>query len=210
MRNAPLLLYLATLVVGSPTALISSAAADPTVDASVFYSLVGTVTAAVTPNAAPVVGNATEVISIDLSSVASAISSVVTVVATPTADAEDGKTTSTSSKKKTSTSSYGSCKTKTTTTTVHTSTPAPTSSTSSLYVSVPSSCTPVSWTNTNSYTSTTACPTAIEVGTYCGFINPLDPCAPQLAGKFPILSLFHNYFQETHHSLVLYHKEGAT
>jgi hypothetical protein len=43
----------------------------------------------------------------------------------------------------------------------------------------PSSCTPVGWTNTWAFTSTAACPTAIEVGTYCGFINPLDPCAAQ-------------------------------
>jgi hypothetical protein len=43
----------------------------------------------------------------------------------------------------------------------------------------PSSCTPVDWTNTWAFTSTAACPTAIEVGTYCGFINPLDPCAAQ-------------------------------
>ncbi|KAL5115322.1 hypothetical protein ACEQ8H_006767 [Pleosporales sp. CAS-2024a] len=43
----------------------------------------------------------------------------------------------------------------------------------------PSTCTPVGWTNTYAFTSTTACPTAIEVGTYCGFINPLDPCAAQ-------------------------------
>ncbi|KZM22316.1 uncharacterized protein EKO05_0000155 [Ascochyta rabiei] len=48
---------------------------------------------------------------------------------------------------------------------------------------VPSSCTPVSWTNTYAFTSDSACPTAIEVGTYCGFINPDDPCAPQPAGK---------------------------
>jgi hypothetical protein len=44
---------------------------------------------------------------------------------------------------------------------------------------VPSTCTPVSWTNTWAFTSDPACPTAIEVGTFCGFINPLDPCAPQ-------------------------------
>ncbi|KAJ4383589.1 hypothetical protein N0V86_001643 [Didymella sp. IMI 355093] len=47
---------------------------------------------------------------------------------------------------------------------------------------VPSSCTPVSWTNTFAFTSDPACATAIEVGTYCGFINPEDPCAPQPAG----------------------------
>ncbi|KAF3010929.1 hypothetical protein E8E13_010115 [Curvularia kusanoi] len=47
---------------------------------------------------------------------------------------------------------------------------------------VPSSCTPVSWTNTYEFTSIAACPTAVELGTYCGFINPLDPCAPLPAG----------------------------
>ncbi|USP75060.1 hypothetical protein yc1106_02334 [Curvularia clavata] len=43
----------------------------------------------------------------------------------------------------------------------------------------PSSCTPVSWTNTWAFTADPACATQIEVGTYCGFINPLDPCAAQ-------------------------------
>jgi hypothetical protein len=43
----------------------------------------------------------------------------------------------------------------------------------------PSSCTPVSWTNTFAFTADPACATAIEVGTYCGFINPEDPCAAQ-------------------------------
>jgi hypothetical protein len=43
----------------------------------------------------------------------------------------------------------------------------------------PSSCTPVDWTNTWSFTADPACATQIEVGTYCGFINPLDPCAAQ-------------------------------
>ncbi|KAK9423194.1 hypothetical protein SUNI508_04488 [Seiridium unicorne] len=46
----------------------------------------------------------------------------------------------------------------------------------------PTTCTPVSWTNTFAFTSDTACPTPYEVGTYCGFINPEDPCAPQPDG----------------------------
>ncbi|GAB7353760.1 hypothetical protein MBLNU459_g4152t1 [Dothideomycetes sp. NU459] len=33
--------------------------------------------------------------------------------------------------------------------------------------------------------STTACPTTPENGTYCGFINPEDPCAPQPDGYGP-------------------------
>ena len=48
---------------------------------------------------------------------------------------------------------------------------------------VPSSCVPVDWINTYAFTTIPACPTAVEVGTYCGFINPDDPCAPQPAGK---------------------------
>ncbi|KAF1970080.1 hypothetical protein BU23DRAFT_374903, partial [Bimuria novae-zelandiae CBS 107.79] len=60
--------------------------------------------------------------------------------------------------------------------------PAPTSTPSNV---VPTSCTPVGWTNTWAFTSDPACPTAIEVGTYCGFINPLDPCAPQPAAYGP-------------------------
>ncbi|PSR83562.1 hypothetical protein BD289DRAFT_279959 [Coniella lustricola] len=191
MRNA-LFLYMAALAAGSPTAIVSdSSAAAATVDSTVFYSLLATATAAVTPNAAPIFpvsGNATEVVGIDASSVASAISSAVTAPATPSVDDVEGKTSSTSTKKTTSTSSYGNCKTKTSTKVITTAAPTstvPASSTTSPYCSVPSSCTPVSWTNTNSYTSTTACPTAIEVGTYCGFINPLDPCAPQSAGSAP-------------------------
>lgn len=48
---------------------------------------------------------------------------------------------------------------------------------------VPSSCTPVDWINTYAFTVDPACPTQIEVGTYCGFINPDDPCAPQPSGS---------------------------
>ncbi|KAF2634144.1 hypothetical protein P280DRAFT_366555, partial [Massarina eburnea CBS 473.64] len=51
--------------------------------------------------------------------------------------------------------------------------------------SVPSSCTPISWTNTFAFTSNTACPTPYEVGTFCGFINPEDPCSPQPYGYGP-------------------------
>ncbi|KAI0160361.1 hypothetical protein GGR57DRAFT_499771 [Xylariaceae sp. FL1272] len=50
---------------------------------------------------------------------------------------------------------------------------------------VPTTCTPVGWTNTNAFTSATACPSPFEVGTYCGFINPEDPCAPQPDGYGP-------------------------
>lgn len=46
-----------------------------------------------------------------------------------------------------------------------------------------STVTPVSTVTTG---SSSACPTAIESGTYCGFINPEDPCAPQPDGYGPV------------------------
>lgn len=38
-------------------------------------------------------------------------------------------------------------------------------------------------TPTSADPSATACPTAIEEGTFCGFINPEDPCAKQPDGR---------------------------
>ncbi|KAI0018299.1 hypothetical protein F4780DRAFT_794718 [Xylariomycetidae sp. FL0641] len=67
-------------------------------------------------------------------------------------------------------------------------TPMTTPATTSATGVVPSSCTPVSWTNTFAFTSDTACPTPYEVGTYCGFVNPEDPCAPQPGGNGPVPS----------------------
>ncbi|ORY68179.1 uncharacterized protein BCR38DRAFT_422350 [Pseudomassariella vexata] len=62
-----------------------------------------------------------------------------------------------------------------------------TSAPSISYGSVPSSCTPVSWTNTFAFTSDPTCTKGpFEVGTYCGFINPEDPCAPQPLGAGPV------------------------
>ncbi|KAK7911687.1 hypothetical protein PG985_014168 [Apiospora marii] len=45
-------------------------------------------------------------------------------------------------------------------------------------------CTPISWTNTNAFTTDAACPAPYENGTYCGFVNPEDPCAKQPGGTF--------------------------
>ncbi|KAK7993907.1 subtilisin-like serine protease [Apiospora arundinis] len=46
-------------------------------------------------------------------------------------------------------------------------------------------CTPISWTNTFAFTSDATCPTPYEMGTYCGFVNPEDPCAKQPGGYGP-------------------------
>lgn len=50
---------------------------------------------------------------------------------------------------------------------------------------IPSSCTNT-WTNTFEFTSATDCPQIYEVGTYCGFVNPEDPCADQPKGTFSV------------------------
>ncbi|GAB7340451.1 hypothetical protein MBLNU457_6880t1 [Dothideomycetes sp. NU457] len=50
--------------------------------------------------------------------------------------------------------------------------------------------------STTTSSSSTACPTTPEEGTYCGFINPEDPCAPQPDGNGPAnltVSSFMNY-----------------
>jgi len=48
----------------------------------------------------------------------------------------------------------------------------------------PSTTTPDKWsTGTATTSSETSCPTEPEAGTYCGFINPEDPCAVQPDGK---------------------------
>ncbi|KAI4785886.1 hypothetical protein E4T45_13964, partial [Aureobasidium sp. EXF-8846] len=58
-------------------------------------------------------------------------------------------------------------------------------SSSSVAVSTTSSGTATINTVSGTSSSTTACPTTPEDGTYCGFINPEDPCAPQPDGYGP-------------------------
>ncbi|KAL1301851.1 hypothetical protein AAFC00_006036 [Neodothiora populina] len=41
-------------------------------------------------------------------------------------------------------------------------------------------------TGTTTISSTSSCPTTPEDGTYCGFLNPLDPCGPQPDGYGPV------------------------
>lgn len=91
------------------------------------------------------------------------------------------RTSSYCKSKQPSTSYCESTTTASPTTTAPTTTSTPTRP--STTVTVPSSCVPISYTNTNSFTSTSSCPTPFEVGTYCGFVNPQDPCAPQPGGE---------------------------
>ncbi|KAK2016214.1 hypothetical protein LZ32DRAFT_107879 [Colletotrichum eremochloae] len=49
----------------------------------------------------------------------------------------------------------------------------------------PPTCTPINWTNTNAFTTAAGCTASFEVGTFCGFVNPEDPCAIQPNGNGP-------------------------
>ncbi|KAK8034302.1 hypothetical protein PG993_009297 [Apiospora rasikravindrae] len=70
----------------------------------------------------------------------------------------------------------------TTAATAAASSPAPTST-----GIVPSTCTPTgTWSNTFIFTTATDCAKPFEEGTYCGFTNPEDPCAPQPDGYGPV------------------------
>lgn len=51
----------------------------------------------------------------------------------------------------------------------------------------PSKCTPVSWTNTHTYTSDSSCPTPYEVGKSCDYVDLSDPCVAQPPGKLPFV-----------------------
>ncbi|KAG9843293.1 hypothetical protein KCU98_g3438, partial [Aureobasidium melanogenum] len=83
------------------------------------------------------------------------------------------KTSSSSSSKAVSTSSSSSSSSKSS------------SSSSSAAASSTSSGSATVNTVSGTSSSTTACPTTPEEGTYCGFINPEDPCAPQPDGYGP-------------------------
>ena len=63
-----------------------------------------------------------------------------------------------------------------------TSASASTSFFTSMQLTSTTSVTTIPGTTTTS-SSSTACPTTPEDGTYCGFINPEDPCAPQPTGS---------------------------
>lgn len=75
-------------------------------------------------------------------------------------------------------------------TTVGTSTVTVASSTttaSSAYTPYYPATSTISRSATGSVSAGAACSTAIEAGTYCGFINPEDPCAPQPGQYFLII-----------------------
>ncbi|KAF1350642.1 hypothetical protein BDV97DRAFT_151820 [Delphinella strobiligena] len=55
-------------------------------------------------------------------------------------------------------------------------------------ISITASSTIQTSSGTSTTTSSTECATSIEAGTYCGFINPEDPCSPQPGGYGPVPS----------------------
>ncbi|KAK5153598.1 hypothetical protein LTS14_007292 [Recurvomyces mirabilis] len=147
-----------------------------------------------------VIANATAVFSVDTASLAASISSDVTSAATASITGESASaastqesvsavekrgwswgtaTTTTSSVQKTSTSSV---KSSSSTSSVKSSS---SSTVSSAIPTTSSTSTTQQQSSTLTSSSSTACPTTPEAGTYCGFINPEDPCAPQPDGYGP-------------------------
>lgn len=96
-----------------------------------------------------------------------------------------GTQTSSTSTSKSSTKAVSStsCSSTTSATVTATTTPAAVTTSAATITTAPSTCTPVSWTNTFAFTTATGCAQPFEVGTYCGFINPEDPCAVQPDGE---------------------------
>jgi len=69
-------------------------------------------------------------------------------------------------------------------------------SASSMQLTSTTSTSTIQGSSSTTSSSSTACPTTPENGTYCGFINPEDPCAPQPNGNGPAnltVASFMNY-----------------
>ncbi|KAK5011044.1 hypothetical protein LTR28_006121 [Elasticomyces elasticus] len=96
------------------------------------------------------------------------------------------RATTTSIATSTSTSSSMKSGSSSQTTTSSSSSVAATTSSSSVAVTTTSSSYTIQGSSSTTSSSSTACPTTPEAGTYCGFINPEDPCAPQPDGYGPV------------------------
>ncbi|KAK0933617.1 hypothetical protein LTR29_014789 [Friedmanniomyces endolithicus] len=149
-------------------AIARLAAAAPTPQQFDFAAVLDAPSPSATGPPLTVVANATSVFSVDTASIAASVSAEVTTVATASITGASASAASTQEPSSTGLAKRGPPKTTTS------------SSTAS------SSKTTTSQQSTTSTTSSTsACPTTPEAGTYCGFINPEDPCAPQPDGDGP-------------------------
>ncbi|KAK5118848.1 hypothetical protein LTR62_000057 [Meristemomyces frigidus] len=110
------------------------------------------------------VANATSIYSVDTASLASVISSQVTSAVTASITGASASAASTE---------------------LPTSSALQKRSAISTVPTTASTTTTQGQSSTLTSSSSTACPTTPEAGTYCGFINPEDPCAPQPDGYGP-------------------------
>ncbi|KAK3110747.1 hypothetical protein LTR53_014658 [Teratosphaeriaceae sp. CCFEE 6253] len=179
-------------------AIARLAAAAPTPQQFDFAAVLEAPSPSATGPPLAVAADPTSTYSVDTAEIAASVSAMVTTVATasitgasaseastqePSATAvvkrgSDETTAKTTSTKKSSSTSTSSAKTSTVSSSAITTS-------SSIPATTPSTSTTNQQSSTSTTSSDTACPTTPEAGTYCGFINPEDPCAPQPDGYGP-------------------------
>ncbi|TKA40929.1 hypothetical protein B0A54_07841 [Friedmanniomyces endolithicus] len=149
-------------------AIARLAAAAPTPQQFDFAAVLDAPSPSATGPPLTVVANATSVFSVDTASIAASVSAEVTTVATASITGASASAASTQEPSSTGLAKRGP---------PPPPPPPPKTTTSSSTAS--------SSKTTTSQQSTTSTTSSTRLGTYCGFINPEDPCAPQPDGDGP-------------------------
>ncbi|KAK0250920.1 hypothetical protein LTR54_009158 [Friedmanniomyces endolithicus] len=156
-------------------AIARLAAAAPTPQQFDFAAVLDAPSPSATGPPLTVVANATSVFSVDTASIAASVSAEVTTVATASITGASASAASTQEPSSTGLAKRG----------PPPPPPPPPKTTTSSSTASSSKTTTSQQSTTSTTSSTSACPTTPEAGTYCGFINPEDPCAPQPDGDGP-------------------------
>ncbi|KAK1068706.1 hypothetical protein LTR74_005364 [Friedmanniomyces endolithicus] len=152
-------------------AIARLAAAAPTPQQFDFAAVLDAPSPSATGPPLTVVANATSTFSVDTASIAASVSAEITTVATASITGASASAASTQEPSSTGLAKRGP--------------PPPPKPTTSSSTATSSKTTTSQQSSTSTTSSTSACPTTPEAGTYCGFINPEDPCAPQPDGDGP-------------------------
>ncbi|KAK5114436.1 hypothetical protein LTR85_010259 [Meristemomyces frigidus] len=187
------------IILAAALARIAAAAPAPAPQQFDFDAILNAPSPTATVPPVIAVASSSTTFSIDTASLAASIAAEITTAATASitgasasaASTEEPTTTVLDKRgntQKTTSSSIWSTSTSTKSSSKSSSTlSSSTSSAKSSSVPVTSSTSTSTLQQSSSTTSSssTACPTTPEAGTYCGFINPEDACAPQPAGSGP-------------------------
>lgn len=147
------------------------------------FDFAAVLTAAAPSVTAPPIGAVNQTTySVDTASIAASISSDVTTAASASVTGSSASAAATESPSSTALDKRTNQKTTSKTSSWSSSSSLSLSSSSS---SITTSTSIIQQSSTSTTSSSTACPTTPEAGTYCGFINPEDACAPQPGGYGP-------------------------